>query len=65
MVADGSASAPVVPVGTPRTTGSPKKSDKKEDVLDREDFNVTHYINEMFPTGVYGRLQYAPPLKHG
>ena len=52
MVADGSASAAVVLTGTPRASGSPKKGDKQEDVLDREDFNVTHYINEMFPTGV-------------
>ena len=36
--------------GTPRTPASPKK-EQKGDVLDAPDFNVTHYINEMFPTG--------------
>ena len=56
MVVD-SESAKLAPASaTPRATGSPKKTDKKEDVLDREDFNVTHYINEMFPTGVVARL---------
>ena len=42
----------MVAESAPLPTGTPRKGDaRKEDVLDRPDFNVTHYINEMFPTG--------------